>query len=212
MFVLLLVIYNNAYTPYKIQPVNNVYKYLFLVSFVTMQLLEFFAWRNLKNRGVNLFLSVMISLLLFLQPIASMMLLENESLKTSLIGWYIVFSFLVFLVEIYFKREKSWGVVEKSISISVSPSGHLQWKQTHNPLFDSLTVLIWMYFFMFSFFYNGEFATILFALLLFAACVYGYYKDGSYKSMWCWLVNSVFLYFAFYLLIQAPFLECIGKK
>jgi len=212
MFVLVLVIYNNTYTPYKLQLVNNIYKYLFLVSFVTMQLLEFFAWRNMKNRSVNLFLSAMISLLLFLQPIASLMLVENESIKTTLIVWYIVFSFLVFLVEIYIKREKSWAALEKSILISVSPSGHLQWKQTDNPLFDNLTVFVWMCFFLFSFFYNGEFATILFALFLLAASIYGYYKDGSYKSMWCWIVNSFFLYFAFYLLIQAPFMKCTGKK
>jgi hypothetical protein len=200
--------YNNAYTPYKFRMVNSVYKYLFLVSFVTMQLLEFFAWRNMKNRRVNLFLSAMISLLLFLQPIASLMLLEKDSLQTTLIFGYLLFSLSILLFEIYSQREKSWPSIEKSILISVSPSGHLQWKQTNHPLFDNFTVFVWMCFFMFSFFYNGEIGTILFALILFVASVYGYYRDGSYKSMCCWVVNSIFLYFAFYLLIQAPFADC----
>jgi hypothetical protein len=177
-----------------------------------MQLLEFFAWRNMKNRQVNLFLSAMISLLLFLQPIASLMLLENHSLQTSLVLAYLLFSLSIFLFEIVSKREKSWQSIEKSILISVSPSGHLQWKQTDHPLFDNVTVFVWMCFFLFSFFYNGDYPTILFALILIAASLYGYYKDGSYKSMWCWIVNSIFLYFAFYLLIQAPFADCSQKK
>ena len=37
-FVLLLIIYNNYYTKYKIPELNNVWIYLFLASFISMQL------------------------------------------------------------------------------------------------------------------------------------------------------------------------------
>ena len=41
-FVLLLIIYNNLFTKYKIQELNNTFVYLFIASFVVMQLIEFF--------------------------------------------------------------------------------------------------------------------------------------------------------------------------
>ena len=41
-FVLLLIIYNNLFTKYKIQELNNTFVYLFITSFVVMQLIEFF--------------------------------------------------------------------------------------------------------------------------------------------------------------------------
>lgn len=208
IFVLLLVIYNNQYTPYKLKTAHTLYQYLFLLSFITMQLLEFFAWRNMKDPYYNLFISFLISLLLFIQPIVSLFLLENQTLRNKLIGFYLLFSLGIFLFEIVSWREKTWSQIAKSISISVSPTGHLRWKSADHPVADNVAVFVWMCFFMFSFFYNGNIGTILFALSLFAASIYGYYKDGSYKSMWCWVVNSVFIYFAFYLLLLAPFWEC----
>lgn len=40
-FVLALIIYNNLFTKYKIHELNNIWVYLFLSSFVFMQLIEF---------------------------------------------------------------------------------------------------------------------------------------------------------------------------
>ena len=53
VFVLLLIMYNNKYSPYKIKELDNIYAYIFLMSFFTMQLIEFFLWRNLDNKELN---------------------------------------------------------------------------------------------------------------------------------------------------------------
>jgi hypothetical protein len=42
IFILLLIVYNNSFTQYKIQDLNNIWIYLFLASFIFMQLIEFF--------------------------------------------------------------------------------------------------------------------------------------------------------------------------
>ena len=52
-FVLCLIIYNNTYTQYKIKDFNNIWIYLFFVSFILMQLFEFFIWRNVDNKLYN---------------------------------------------------------------------------------------------------------------------------------------------------------------
>ena len=53
-FILALIIYNNSFTKYKIQELNNKWVYFFIASFVFMQLIEFFIWRNIDNKFSNI--------------------------------------------------------------------------------------------------------------------------------------------------------------
>ena len=85
IFVLLLIAYNNKYTQYKIEMFNNKFVYIFFASFITMQLIEFFLWRNLNNPRLNNLFSIMGSLLLIIQPIASLLILKDDNLKYKLI-------------------------------------------------------------------------------------------------------------------------------
>ena len=85
--VLLLVMYNNAYTPYKIPSCTGI-MYLFLASFIFMQLIEFFIWRNLHNAYNHLF-SVLALLLVSVQPLISLTLLPDTQLRTLLMVAYV---------------------------------------------------------------------------------------------------------------------------
>ena len=80
-FILALIIYNNSFTKYKIQELNNKWVYFFIASFVFMQLIEFFIWRNIDNKYYNNIFSILATLLLLLQPIFSIMLLKNINLR-----------------------------------------------------------------------------------------------------------------------------------
>lgn len=44
--VLALIIYNNSFTQYKIQELNNKWVYFLIASFVFIQLIEFFIWKK----------------------------------------------------------------------------------------------------------------------------------------------------------------------
>ena len=83
-FVLILIIYNNKYTQYKIKELNNTWMYIFLFSFILMQLIEFFIWRNLNNKYNQIWSNIAVLLLLF-QPIASVMILSNIEIRNVLL-------------------------------------------------------------------------------------------------------------------------------
>ena len=51
-----------------------------MVSFISMQFIEFILWRNLNNKFINKIMSILGSLLLVIQPIASLTILENIDL------------------------------------------------------------------------------------------------------------------------------------
>ena len=82
MVMLGLMIYNNNYTPYKIEGFN-IYWYFFIISFCTMQLIEYFLWINIADKKLNHLLSLLGQMLIGIQPIASLLLLKDDQQKKS---------------------------------------------------------------------------------------------------------------------------------
>ena len=191
-FVLCLVIYNNKYTQYKIPELNNVWMYIFIASVIFMQLIEFFIWRNLHT-SYNKVFSMIAALLILFQPIASMMLISDVKIRNILLTLYTA------LVAPYSIYKGLSGNIHSSAS-----DGHLQWN------FLKLTPIefgFWLFFFLFSFIYEKLWKTIVLAVTLLGISIYKYSKTNTYNSMWCWAVNSVMIYNAFYLLFYLPFKE-----
>lgn len=193
-FVLLLILYNNTYTQYKIKDFTGVWDYLFYMSFISMQLVEFFIWRNIHNKFYNHIFSTMAAMLLFIQPVISLMLLPDVSLRNNLLLAYSVFFIPYFTHKFITNNMKS----------QISNKGHLEWL-----FFDSNMLLFsgWVFFFLISFLYTRSIRTILFGIILLFTSYYNYYNDNTIGSMWCWGVNSIMLYYAAYLLIYLPFCE-----
>ena len=193
-FVLVLIIYNNSYTKYKIQGLNNTWMYILIASFVFMQLIEFFIWRNIKNQFYNNIFSILGLLLLFVQPIASIMLLQNIELRNSLLASYLLVATPYSIYEFSTRH----------IHTVVSKLGHLKWS-----IFQDLSIVWvgWLFFFLFSFVYNKNWSGLLFVFITLVISVLNYKNDQSIGSTWCWIVNSVMIYYAIYLLLYLPFLE-----
>jgi len=193
-FVLALIIYNNSFTKYKIQELNNKWIYFFIASFVFMQLIEFFIWRNINNKFYNNIFSILATLLLIAQPIFSIMIVTNTQLRNLLLISYLL---LAIPYSIY-------KFSNTHIYSEISEGGHLRWNFFYlNPI-----VLIgWFFFFLFSFVYEKKWVGLIFGLTTLIIAILNYTKDQTMWSMWCWSVNSIMIYYAIYLLIYLPFLE-----
>lgn len=193
-FVLTLIVYNNSYTKYKIQYLNNIWMYIFFASFIFMQLIEFFIWRNINNKFYNNLFSILGLLLLFIQPVASIMILQNIELRNLLLISYLL---LAMPYSIY-------KFSTKHIHTVVSKYGHLKWIVFQNP---SIVWVVWLFFFLFSFVNQQNWGGLLFVFITLLISFLNYINDETMASMWCWSVNSVMIYYAIYLLIYLPFLE-----
>ena len=162
-----------------------------------MQLIEFFLWRNLNNPRLNNLFSIMGSLLLIIQPIASLLILKDDNLKYKLITIYSLVAFSYFIYQNY---------DHKMITI-VSKSGHLAWKWAEFSGYTKILYLLWFVTAFYSLFVNKYYEAIIYAFILIFISYYSYHKDGSAGSLWCWSLNSIMLYYAFKLLIWLPFKE-----
>jgi hypothetical protein len=194
-FVLILIFYNNTFTQYKVPGFNNKWIYLFFVSFISMQLIEFFIWRNLNNKFYNRVFSIAAMTLILLQPVFSLMIISNNATLRN----YMLFAYLLCSIPI-----ASYNFLTNTIYSSRAENGHLHWNFiTFSPIF----IIGWLFFFLFSFVYEKYWAGLICALFLYFVSFYNYYKDKTVSSMWCWLVNSVMIFYAVYLLLYLPFRE-----
>ena len=192
IFVLLLIAFNNKYSKYKIIEFENPYTYFFMGSLITMQFIEFVLWRNLNNKFINKIMSILGSLLLVIQPIASLTMLENIYLRNKMILIYSIPAFVYFF----------YNIINKNIYTIVSKKTvHLKWNWIPNELFGYLFYLFFLYF---SLFVNGYYIGIILSSILFAIFYYYYYTDGTAGSLWCWSVNIIMLYYLIKLLIYLP--------
>ena len=198
-FVLCLIIYNNAYTQYKIDELNNVYIYIFFMSFILMQLIEYFIWINIKNPLYNSIFTALATLLLIFQPIASTMIISDYTVKKRLLQSYLLFIVLLLIYRFDIKFLNS----------SVSNLNHLRWNTTFSVKYvsDIIGFIIWLFFFLFPLFYSGNTFALMFGLFTLMLTTYNYYKDDTIGSMWCWIVNTVMIYYAIYLLLYLPFFK-----
>ncbi len=201
IFGLILIFFNNKYSNYKIDFFKNSYAYLFMLSFMFMQLFEFVLWRNLDNQVINKIVSTLGFLLLSIQPITSLLLLNNIQLRNKLL---LTYSIPAFIFVIY-------NIITTNIHTVLSPSGHLAWKWTFykSGLLQWIIIPFYLFFLFFSLLYNEHYNS-LFILLLYFIFIYYFGKDGSSGSVWCLSVNSTVLYFLLQILIVMPYYEQIS--
>ena len=200
IFGLLIIAFNNKYSNYKISFFNNSYAYLFMLAFIFMQLVEFILWRNLDNRVINNRMSILGFLLLSVQPITSLLLLNNVPLRNTLLLAYSIPAF-IFVV---------YNLLSTNIHTVLSPSGHLAWKWTgyKNKL---IAIPFYLFFLFFPLVYNKYYSSLL-ILLIYFVFIYYFGKDGSSGSIWCLTVNSTVLYFLLQVLVVIPYYEITNKK
>jgi hypothetical protein len=196
-FVFLLVLYNNEYTFYKIPEFDKFWLRIFMVIVISMQLVEYFIWKNINNIFYNKLFTHIAMLIIFFQPITTILNINNKNIKNILL-----FSYLVLIIP--------FGILNynKNIYSTISNQKHLNWNLiNHENKIAKIIKLAWLFFFLFPLFYEGQQLGFLFGLLTLFIISYNYINDNTIESMWCWIVNSIMLYYAGYLLFYLPFIQ-----
>ena len=156
----------------------NIYEYLFFYSFISIQLLEYFAWKHLHNKKINRLLSQLGLFLIVMQPLLIILIPNNVkfNIKATLITLYLIFFSLIFFS------------IKNDFSMEKAPNGHLAWNWLKYP---PLIVLLWLTFYLVILLYAKKY--ILFAInaIIVLAIYYTYYKTNTWGSLWCWIANGL---------------------
>lgn len=162
---------------------NNVikfYEFIYLFSFISMQLVEYFTWKHLDNKKINTILSQIALLLIFIQIplfIKSRYALK-DNVKLSLIKLYILLSIIVIL---------SFNI---NFSMSKATNGHLAWNWLNFP---TIIIIIWLSFILGLIFYEKRYLEFIIYFIIIFGIYYTYYKTNTWGSLWCWIANILAL-------------------
>jgi hypothetical protein len=193
-FVLGLIIYNNEMTMYKIKRMN-IWVYLFLALVIIVQLIEFFIWKNIQNKNYNIFFTTLLFTVFFLQPISTMILINDKTIQTNMLSMY----FIIFIPLVIYILTTS------TIYSSVSIFGHLKYNLPLSFQKKLILFLLWIFFFLFPLFYEKYTSGFLFGLLTLIIMFIQYYNTKTVASMWCWISNIIMIYYSIVLLVYLPY-------
>jgi len=202
-FALVFIYIANTYTRYKSTPFENTLTYLFVFLVASMQLLEYFLWRNLKHKSMNTLLSKMGLGLLILQILSLLFMVE---------GMYrsILFVlFLLYLIAVYLYKSMYSPFVFKT---TVSKNGHLSWDWLQFLGYEKIILFVGLLFYTVPAFFlkSVSYSNLVLGGIFFLIAYMVSKNDNTYGSLWCWLVNLLLLKEVIGILLVKPYYEYNG--
>ena len=161
----------------------NIGLILVILSFTSMQLLEYFIWTYIDNDKINELLSKIGLFLIFLQIFLAFFFYYDKKRRNYLLIIY----FIILILFIIFELK---NIKFRSIK---GENGHLRWLwlEPH---------IIWILIFL-SFYLIGTLNKLInfaFVSLTLIISFYYYYKYKTWGTMWCYVSNITWIYFIIY--------------
>lgn len=156
----------------------------FCFSITLMQFIEFIVWSYYENKNVNYAASVAASLLLWIQPIASMFTIANTGIRTSMLILYGILSLIGHTIQ-----------GKKDYSMTRAPNGHLAWNwMSDRTLVSYGSLFVYMLFLFTPILINKNYDLAAVAIGTLSLSLYSYWRENTWGSMWCWIVNAIVFY------------------
>lgn len=148
---------------------------LFIISFVSMQLVEYFTWRNIDNKQTVRLMS-QIGTLVVLSQIVFLMNTDKNLPNKGL--WFLGFACVTLV---------AFATTKIDYSMHKAPNGHLAWDWLSS--WPTWYLAFWVLCFLGIVLHSREYDTFIYALVTILLSWYTYYSSGTWGSMWCWFAN-----------------------
>lgn len=159
----------------------------FILSFTTIQLLEYFIWKSIDNNkpNDNMYYTKLVPLVLFIQPIIqtyfTWKVTQNKTLFNLLIIYILIFLFTLITINNF------------KYASEVGKNKHLIWYKVDKSSQEK-TIVIQRFFFGYIYlfglgiglYYTKQYTLLMYGILSFAYTWYTYPED-EFSSMWCFI-------------------------
>ena len=154
------------------------FSFLYIFSFISIQLMEYYTWNNLHDKKANRFLSQIGLFLIFIQIPLFIYSRENFPYKLLLFAAYLVFSTgILFYFNIDFSMNKA-------------ANGHLAWNWLNFP---PIIYLIYVFFILGLCLYEKRYIAFILYFIVICGIYYTYNESNTWGSLWCWIANIISL-------------------
>jgi hypothetical protein len=201
--VLIFIFYNNQYTQYKIEEFKDWKLYLLFFSFTSIQLVEYFLWKSIKekNKYNNKIFSIIGWIIIrILQPFCLLLLIPDKYLLIKYLSFFVYFILLI-IISIY---KHFYNPVD--FTTLVGKNTHLSWNWINlDNNFEYIIAILYFILYIPLIMKIPIISLIILGFYVF--CYIKYYNTLTWGSMWCWISNSLLLYFLIKILFISPYNE-----
>ena len=204
MFSLLFIYITNTYTRYKSYGFDGFYYYFIYILLVSVQLFEYFIWKNIKNKRMNYILSILLCILIFSQMFF-LIFVAKSIYQPYLFAYYFIF------IATFFLYKNQYNPIQ--FKTTVSPNGHLSWEFLRMTGYEKIFLVVGFSFYSLPVLLSKLKYTKFNLLLIIFTFILTYMlfkKDNTYGSLWCWMFNLIFILYIVNILIISPFYEYNG--
>ena len=167
-FGLLFIFLANNFTKYKTNTFDNPFVYLFLFEVATIQLIEFFLWRNLKNKSMNESLSKLASFFVSIQPFTLMLMIQNSNIR-----YFVLVIYLMFLFFYLTYKAKYHPIVFNTV---VGKNGHLSWEWMNYTNYGNIWLFIYLFFYILPLFFIDNYLLSFFLIITLSISFINYFR------------------------------------
>ncbi len=157
---------------------------LFCLTIVFMQLIEYVVWTYYDNPTVNFVASLSAVFLLWLQPLASILTLQTKW-TIEILLLYVGVSGIGFLL--FTDLDK----LRETYQMKRAENGHLQWNWLQKDTKTTVSLVFYFIFLLTPLLLRKEYTLLGITLSTLGLSLYSFYKENTWGSMWCWLVNYI---------------------
>jgi len=152
----------------------GLFSFLYFISFISIQLVEYFTWNNLNNKKANRLLSQIALFLIIMQIPFYIYSQKTFPYKSLLLGVYLLF---ITSTLYYFNID---------FSMNKAANGHLAWNWLNFPQW---ILFIWVSFIFGLCFYEKRYLAFILYFIIIGGIYYTYHKSNTWGSIWCWISN-----------------------
>jgi hypothetical protein len=157
-FSLIFIFLTNYFTKYKVIEFKNPIIYLFLFVVASMQLIEYFLWKNLNNKTLNMLLSNISSFIIFIQPLIIMTMIPTLNIKYAIMFIYTLFITIYLRYRLLYNPINFYTVIGKN--------GHLSWEWMNLKGYENIFYIGYLILYITSLLLINNFVIALFILTL----------------------------------------------
>lgn len=157
---------------------------LIVLSFSSMQLLEYFAWSNINNKKIINILSYIGLFIIFLQVFLINYILTSGTFRIKMLSIMILLIILFLIIE--FKNV--------NFSMKKGQNGHLIWYWLDIPI---IWIFITFAFYLIPLYYSIYRISFYYAFISIIISLHFYFKYKTWGTMWCYMSNIIWIYITF---------------
>jgi hypothetical protein len=165
-----------------------VYDILFFLSFMSIQLVEYFIWTYYNQPSLNSLATLVGAIVILLQPVTSMgTMYRSPALHKTMYKMLIIYGLFV-LYYISTIKIRDWKETFRSYR---GENGHLVWNWMSKKNINVPLACAYMFFFFIPLILNKDLTTLITALITLGVSLFYFYKYDTWATMWCWVSNLV---------------------